>query len=177
MRFNRVSHCCRSVTSLLCSCNIGPPPILSPLLASLSSALIPQAINSSPDAAGDAISALRARLRPLAPRPNAPVSLAVTPSPSRSRRARPCPRRLLKRLQLQVSTVPLASYRALQSPPVNPSDLQATFGLDLSRGSRVRAAEPTRLRVQVCNQRPLFADLVMPRLTSWRSVVTRHPFV
>jgi hypothetical protein len=116
-------------------------------------------------------------MRPLAPLPNAPVSLAVTPSPSRSRRARPCPRRLRKRLQLQVSTVPLASLRALQSPYVNLSDLQATFGLDLSRGSRVRVAEPTRSRVQVCSQRPLFADLVMPRLTSWRSVVTRHPFV
>jgi hypothetical protein len=56
MRVYCFPHCCCSVTSLLCSCNIGPPPILSPLLASLSSVLLPQAINSSPDAAGDASS-------------------------------------------------------------------------------------------------------------------------
>jgi hypothetical protein len=176
MRFNRVSHCCCSVTSLLCSCNIGPPPILAPLLASLSSALIPQAINSSPDAAGDASSAPCAPRLP-APRPNAPVSLVVTPSPSCSRRARACPRRLCKRLQLQVPTVPRASPRASQSPFVNLSDLQATFGLDLSQDSRARVAELMRSRVQVCSQRPLFADPVIPRLTSWRSVVTRYPFV
>ena len=47
-----------SIMSLLCSCNIGPPPMLSPLLAALSSALVPQAINASPDAAGKRMSSL-----------------------------------------------------------------------------------------------------------------------
>jgi hypothetical protein len=41
-----------SIMSLLCSCNVGPPPMLSPLITALSSALVPQTINASPDAAG-----------------------------------------------------------------------------------------------------------------------------
>ena len=48
---DHISSAACSITSLLCSCNIGPSPLLSPLLTALASSLNPQAINSTPEAA------------------------------------------------------------------------------------------------------------------------------